>query len=472
MFSFLSGQPKAPPRIPTDVVVPVGFFDNTIIFRTFVLYTLFVFDDVLDPQKLHESLEQLDAGELEHHIPAFFSQDRPAIAFDHVNIADVAVEHHPVGSQIPHPPRHGRPAIVGDPDNLSTLIHGPNIPTRQSDYTTTDRPQLGLRVISFQNATVVVLHWLHLTFDATAKRSLLDAWTLMLQGREHEIPEPLAPDNYILEHCGKKPTERHVLADLHVSTPGLVWWALQNVYNLAIRPQEHRMVCVPAAYLAKLRETALAELRANAHAGDDGNEMFVSEGDVLVAWFARLAISNLPRDSERTIAVQQAYQWRTVLTDLIPDNRPFLSNCVGFLVTLLPAKDILQKPLSSLASNIRKSIREQGSREQVEAYTALIREDPSNRAPPFFGNSSMQLLMLSNWQKANMYGTDLSAATARPRTTPLTPSFVQSAQGPYSFSDGIIIVGKDAEGNYWLSGNRAKGLWGQMAKMMEEEVLP
>lgn len=58
MFSFFSG-PKAPPRVETDRVVPVGFFDDTIIFRTFVLYSLFVFDDVLDPQRLRASLESV-----------------------------------------------------------------------------------------------------------------------------------------------------------------------------------------------------------------------------------------------------------------------------------------------------------------------------------------------------------------------------------------------------------------------------
>lgn len=45
--------------MPTDLIVPVGFFDNTIIFRTFVLYTLFVFDDVLDPERLRTSLERV-----------------------------------------------------------------------------------------------------------------------------------------------------------------------------------------------------------------------------------------------------------------------------------------------------------------------------------------------------------------------------------------------------------------------------
>ncbi|KAK4031428.1 hypothetical protein C8A01DRAFT_42112 [Parachaetomium inaequale] len=482
MFSFFFGPSKAPQCVPTDHVVPVGFFDDTIIFRTFVLYTVFVFDDVLDAQKLHSSLERVvarpgwnklgarlrrnDHGELEHHIPAAFSQDRPAIGFDHQDLSDLAVEDHPTASHIPRPPRNGRPAIVVDPDDLSELVYGPDVPRRLDDYLYADRPQLGLRVVSFKNSTIIVLHWIHLAFDATAKRSLLDAWTLMLQGKEDEIPEPLAPDNYVLENIGKKPTKPHALAHRRVSMPGLVSWALRNAYPLFIRPKEHRMVCVPAAYLAKLREKALAELNAQAAAAGQKEEPFLSEGDVLLAWVTRLAMANISKDSERIIAVQQAYQWRRVLKDLIPANTPFLGNCVGFLVTLMPAKDLLRKPLSFLASHIRRSIEEQGSREQIEAYASFIRLDPKNRAPPFFGESSMQLLMFSNWQKANMYGTDLSAAAVKPRDTTLMPSYVQSMQGPYNFTDGIIIVGKDAEGNYWLSAYRVKGLW----EMMETEM--
>lgn len=139
----------------------------------------------------------------------------------------------------------------------------------------------------------------------------------------------------------------------------------------------------------------------------------------------------------------------------------------------MPVKDLLQKPLSYVASQIRRSIKEQGSREQVEAYTSLVRLDPSNRAPPFFGDSSMNLLMFSNWQNTNMYKTNLSAAaaTVSTRQAPLMPSYIQSVQGPYNFTDGIIIVGKDAGGNYWLSGYRTKGLWEMMGKKMKEEVI-
>jgi hypothetical protein len=124
-----------------------------------------------------------------------------------------------------------------------------------------------------------------------------------------------------------------------------------------------------------------------------------------------------------------------------------------------------------VASLVRRSIQEQGSREQIEAYASIFRLDSKNRAPPFFGESSMRLLMFSNWKKANMFGADLAAATVTARDTPLLPSYVQSSQGPYNFADGIIIVGKDPEGNYWISGYRVKGLRGMMEKHMATEEI-
>jgi len=51
--------PAASVRVPTDAIIPVHFFDDTPLWRSFILYSMFVFDDVLDPQKLRHSLELL-----------------------------------------------------------------------------------------------------------------------------------------------------------------------------------------------------------------------------------------------------------------------------------------------------------------------------------------------------------------------------------------------------------------------------
>ncbi|KZL64682.1 family regulatory protein [Colletotrichum incanum] len=135
----------------------------------------------------------------------------------------------------------------------------------------------------------------------------------------------------------------------------------------------------------------------------------------------------------------------------------------------MPASDVSKKPLSYLASEIRRSIAAQDTRDQIEAYSSLVRQNTRNKSPPLFGDGSMELVMCSNWHKANVYGFDVSAAAVKPRDTPLLPSYVQNAQGPYNFADGIMILGKDTHGNYWLSGHKAEGEWGAMMRKMMED---
>lgn len=56
--SFWGSRPVLP-RIQSDEVVPLPVFDDTLLLRTFVLHSMFVFDYVLDPQKLGHALERL-----------------------------------------------------------------------------------------------------------------------------------------------------------------------------------------------------------------------------------------------------------------------------------------------------------------------------------------------------------------------------------------------------------------------------
>ncbi|KAK8874008.1 AAA ATPase [Apiospora arundinis] len=477
---FASRSP--PPKVPTDRVTRMHYFDDTIVFRTFVLYSLFVFDDVLDVQKLKAALEKVvrregwnklggrvrrdKRGHLELHVPDEFTKERPAIGFTYVDETHHICADHPVASRIPKPPSGPHPAVVGNPGDAFPLVAGDGVPERLDDYLYTDQPALGLRVISFADKTVVSLNWLHSILDALASRRLLDAWALALQGREDEIPFPQAVEMDPLAELGLYPTEKHVLASQHMTASNLAKYGICNFLDLAWRSKENRVVCVPKMFIDKLRSQALAELTA---AGE--TDPFVSEGDVLTAWFARLSACNISKDSNRTVAIQNAYSWRDSLEqDLLIPGRPYISNCVGFVVTLLPAKELLSKPLSHTARAIRNSIREQGGREQIKAYAALVRKDPKYKMIPMFGDSGMQLFMFSNWQKGRLYEADFAAAAADSRRgRPLTPSYVHNLQSPHNFSDGFIIPGRDAQGNYWIGGFRVKGLWAKMEKEMASQ---
>lgn len=50
---------RQPPRVPTDDVFAAGFFDNSSAVRPVVMRWMARFDDVLDAEKLRDSLDTL-----------------------------------------------------------------------------------------------------------------------------------------------------------------------------------------------------------------------------------------------------------------------------------------------------------------------------------------------------------------------------------------------------------------------------
>ncbi|KDN60021.1 hypothetical protein CSUB01_10711 [Colletotrichum sublineola] len=476
---------RAPQRVLPDLVVPVDGFDKNPVFGPFVMSVVFVYDSQLDTEKVYDALVRVvmgdvgwrkvsgrlrnnDRGELEYHIPQSFSEGRKAITSVRVDCSDMTLAEKLAenldeskdglkkdGLKIPRPPSDDQPAIVGDPDEIIKRIGAPKMPERREDYLLFDISLLGADFVSFKDSTVLVLHWPHTAFDLMALSSVQKAWSLALEGKDHEIPKALPPSSYPLENLGKTPSEPHVLADRQMSLFDIVLWGLRNFYRLAICKTEHRIVCVPKKFLEGLVAEAEKE------------DARVTPGDVLVSWVTHLTLPESKRHSKRLVCVQQACDWRS---DILESQVPLLRNCVGFLVTLMPIGDVLTKPVGYLASAIRRSIREQRTKVQIEAYSSLMRKALITMMPPFFGNSSMRLLMFSNWTRANLYDFDLSAAAipAQDRDKPLFPYYVQTAQTPHNFPDGNIIVGRDKEGNFWLSGFKQKKEWKAMEQKMKE----
>ncbi|CAM1502610.1 Fc.00g073860.m01.CDS01 [Cosmosporella sp. VM-42] len=483
MFNIFGKGQAVPTRVTSDRVNSLHFFDDTPVWRSFILYSMFVFDDVLDAERLHSGLEGLvkregwhklgarlrrnSKGQLEYHIPEEFTKDRPAISYTHVE-HNMKKSDHAIASRLPHP--SSRPAVVADPDEFQPLFRCEGGPTKLDDYVNADMPQLGLYILSFTDATIVSLYWPHTLFDAMGKKALLTAWSLTLQGREDEVLPPFGTDSDPFTELGKHQTEAHMLSHHRISSFGLIQYGLCHIVEFMWRSQENRMVCVPGSFVEKLRNEALQEL---AEETDSSGELFLSEGDVLCAWWTRLAISHLPQDSNMLVVLNNAYSLRPVLEgDLIPEGRAYLSNAIGFINVLLVAKDIVEKPLSYVASRIRKSITQLGTREQVEAFTAMVRESGS-KLPPFFGDSSMHMITFSNWHKARLFELDFSSAIVRDssgaserRSQSGHPTYIQNNQFGLTLPNGFPIIGKDTQGNYWLSGYMNKGHWGKIEEIL------
>lgn len=404
-------------------------------------------------------------GHLENHIPAEFTSDRPAVKYSHIEHA-MRIADHPVACQLPTP--SPRVANWADADKLQTLSHLPGSPKSLDHYLHSDDSQLGLHIVSFTDATLVSLHWPHTLFDGMGKMALLNAWSLMLQGRHDEIPVTYAVDKDPLAELGRHPTEPHKLSEHLMSFFDIVRYGVNNLYRLLFTTLQRRVIYVPAPFLASLRENALQDL-----ASRDEQTLFLSEGDILCAWWARLSTAHLSRDSTRLVTLISAFSLRPALSgDLLRFSSTYISNAVGMIPVLLNAADILNKPLSFVALQIRHSITELGQRGQVEAFASLWRA-ARYRIPPLFGSSTMYTVAFSNWTKAKLFETNFSAAVIKRKTSdpkPLSkvgkPSYIHHCRFGLVGLNLLIVVGKDAEGNYWLDGCTERAHWSRIEELL------
>lgn len=60
MVSWLSGR-KAPARVPTDIVVPLRYWDDTMFLKNTVMFNMSRYDAALDAEKLYDSLGRVVA---------------------------------------------------------------------------------------------------------------------------------------------------------------------------------------------------------------------------------------------------------------------------------------------------------------------------------------------------------------------------------------------------------------------------
>ncbi|KAJ0124001.1 hypothetical protein J7T55_012474 [Diaporthe amygdali] len=482
----------------TPAVAPLHNFDDTPLWKAFILYYVFVFDSVLDPEHLKNSLELLARrdgwkkfgarlrknanGNLEYHFPETTDTEKSprVVSYTHVTHSTATAEH-PIACHIPNQ-AIGRPSVVADPDRLEGLFRPDGAPTKITDYLNKDIPQMGLHVVSFLDKTLVTVYFPHTLMDGMSMAPFLEAWILALQGRASEIKCPIGAEdcthelsNDPLAAFGVKPTAKHVLENHQMSIVGLTGWALRNIRSF-FDDLENRMVCVPASVVARLRQEAI--IASAAHCKAEGGPPFLSDGDILCSWWTRIVLTSagVSHNSNKTIVLNNAYSLRKILldsqrnsekvqdTETATDQDSFyVSNVTAFFSVVLTAGEILQQPLHRTAIAFRDALDMQRTRPQAEAFLSTWRRS-WGKIPPIFGNWKMDLITYSNWTRANLFDFDFSAAVlgAGEKQRPVRPVYVQNNQFGLKLPNAFPIIGKDRSGNYWLSGYLKKGQWGRI----------
>jgi len=388
---------------------------------------------------------------------------------------------HPLGSQVPSGYAGEGPSVVIEPRKVADLAGVETGPKVLADYVGQDRGQLGLHIESFTDATLVTLNWLHTLWDAMGRREFLLSWIAILEGRDDDVRPFHGFDTDPLKELGLHPKEPYELANRRLSLFQLIIFGLRRFWEEWRHEEGGRVLCVPSSFLQKLREQAMADLKEEA-AKDSrkvDEDFFLSDGDLLVSWIGRSIVKHSPIRHSRTIAFFNAFGMRGLLQKdgTLPSDEAYVSNCVTSVYTLVSAGDVVNRPLGYTASRIRQTLKVQGTREQLEAGLALIKESyEATGYPAIFGDATMQMVIISNWSKARFFEMDFSAAIVEGSGDPSRegskkrgkPTYIQPVgYSDYSKRCAFNVSGKDNDGNYWLAGGLRKAAWERMEEALK-----
>lgn len=358
------------------------------------------------------------------------------------------------------------------------LLGDPRVPRDYKEWAKSDMPQLGLRIVTFTDATCMSVTFLHSLSDAMGLAAIMRAWVAILHGKKEDVPPFACFDTDPMMATLKKPAPRSVLSDKILrGFPRLVFGICARLDSFWHKG-ESRVIFLPAEKLQQMRQDALNELAAQNPSAD--KKPFISENDILSAWWARTLLRIAQPSGSRSLSITNAVDCRGHLAEmgLIQSSEGLVTNAVTSCWTVLPVRQVLEEPLSSVALQIRKDLEQQRTVEQFRAHMAELKDSYDKSGfPVIVGNPRMKLLAISNWQRARFFTLDFSPAVIKAET-PLEkrdtklgrPSYISCAMNTRGIplANGGIVIGKDAKGNWWFSIRLRREYWAGVEQQLRE----
>ncbi|KAK4168990.1 hypothetical protein QBC43DRAFT_252470 [Cladorrhinum sp. PSN259] len=449
---------KQPRRVGTDDVVPARFWDAT----PFVTV------------------------KLEIHIPKIFNSERPAVRFEHL-VFHTNIRDHPLASRFPQATE--APSIQEGGDKFRELgtLGSVKYPETLEDYFTSDEPPFALQVISFRDATLVSLNFPHAVTDALGLSALLENWSKVLAGREDEVL-PLPTDDPMDRIDSQQEEEaqvKHVLQDKQLKGFGLVVFGLYFLWDLLFGPKmETRVVCLPARSVAALQQRAKSDLTEPEKKNPQQQTTpFISEGDIITSLGIKSIASSLGQSNTRSLAIINVFELRSRLSNIFESSKfAYVQNAFSIMTCILSAQDARRLSLGQTALRVRETLVEQTADSQIRT---LVRDHRAfltkTGRPMLFGDKNSMLAPMTSWSKGKFYDvvdfapavldvtteSDDAAEKGRRRGK---PSFFfateSSSKKNPTYRNVWNILGKDPQGNYWITGMLSPATW----RVVEEEL--
>lgn len=386
------------------------------------------------------------------------------------------VSKHPIGA---HTMKFStQPSIGVEYEALRPWIIPPEAPKTVAEYINSNLPQVGVHVLGFTDSTIISISWPHTFSDLLGLKEMLSAWTRIMSDPSAQVREPYHIREAPLEALGRDPKETYRLSVLRMSNWAGTGFLIRRFPEYLLHKRISRTVFLPADFISSLRDRAYSSLDHLA-----GKTAFISEGDVIFAWWARLVLQSYGVRNKKTHLITVASRREIFSRNYLHPDRVYLSNAIGFIPTFINGSDLLDRPIGWTAARIRDSLRDLHQKEQIEAYEAEPRTF-SLRLPVALGDSTMRVISSTNWTKANLYDLEFAASWATATKAPtgesvttvgdsrsesfIKPTKVQGyiEDGMYQVLGPLFLIIKDKNGNYEISGYARKRLWSRILSQL------
>ncbi|KAJ5659176.1 transcriptional regulator sdnM [Penicillium longicatenatum] len=384
------------------------------------------------------------------------------------------IDEHPVASRLPK--KTQSPSIQTLSPDTRPLIARPDFPTFE-EMVRKGLPSISLHITSFRDATLVALIWPHVLMDAIGAKSLLEAWSSVLAGREEDVPPVLGAREDMLRstgamHEGDTP-EEFGLEKWRLKGISMIMFLLRFVWNKFWNPRrERRILLLPKSDFGKIREQARMDVPRGSGVDE---ELFISDSDILTAWLARAVASSEP--GSRPFTVLNLMNARYRIPSLLKSGGAFIQNMVlgtySFFSSQLPEKSV-----GSIALEHRKNFTEQATQGQTLCFLrSVFRDLEAGRSPGLlFGESNAALVAFNNLLKADLIrNVDFSPAvvsqgeaTETRANPPGSMVFYYNEAIDDSFNEFnlFVVLGQDHRDTYWVLGTLLPRAW----KKIEEDL--
>jgi len=384
------------------------------------------------------------------------------------------IESHPLAKNLPKATECA--SVQSGPPEFRAFAACHQAPETLEDFISQDIPQLSLHITSFNNATLVALSWPHTLMDVMGQQALIKGWSMVLAGRNSEVPIMLGAREDAICAAADVPSqkaEEFVIGQKRLKGWSMLMFGLRFAWDLMWnRVVETRTIFLPKAAVAKLRGQAQNDL-AILDGGED--KPFISEGDVITAWAIRAVATSLPQP--RPVTALHAINARFRLSSLINAPGVYVQNMAVAAFTFL-SPEVAVGPLGPIALENRRHLMEQSTEAQILAGLRELQQESKSASDPTMvcGETDALLMPFTNWTRAEFFKTlDFNPAVVR--TGDVTPSRVnppgtmvyhhaQSMRQSVVVRNVVVILGKDHGENYWLTGLLLPEAWAKI----EEEI--